>query len=319
MTTTPAATDLHGPLGDLGPLVLGGNVFGWTADQEASFDVLDAFVDAGGRAIDTADAYSVWAPGHAGGESETIIGDWLAARGNRADVSIATKVGKHPELTGLARQTVRDGLAASLGRLGTDYVDLYYAHADDDSQTPEEIAETFAELVAEGSVRAIGLSNFTPDRLRAVVEAGRAAGGAVAAYSQDRYNLVERGLEADLGPVLTELGVVELPYHALAAGFLTGKYRTGAEIDSPRAGGAAKYLERPGAGALLDLLDDVARRRSVPVSAVAIAWLRARPTVGAPIASARSAAQLEGLVASFDLVLDEADARALDDASAAQA
>lgn len=313
--TAPATTAPLAPLGDLGPLVLGGNVFGWTADQEASFAVLDAFVAAGGRSIDTADAYSAWVPGNAGGESETIIGDWLNARGRRDDVVIATKVAKLEGLRGLSRGVVRAGVEASLQRLGTDHVDLYYAHEDDETQSPQEIAATFDELVTEGKIRAIGLSNFTPERLRAVVEAARAAGQASAAYSQDRYSLVERGIEQDLVPVLVELGVNELPYSSLASGFLTGKYRPGLEVASPRAGGAGAYLQRPGAGALLDLLDAVAARHGVAPASVALAWLRGRPGVEAPIASGRTPAQLDALVASFTLDLGAEDTLALDAAS----
>ena len=214
-----------------------------------------------------------------------------------------------------AVQAVRAGVQASLQRLGTDYIDLYYAHEDDESQSPEQIAATFDELVREGKIRAIGLSNFTPQRLRAVVEAARTSGATPATYSQDRYSLVERGIERDLLPVLTELGVSELPYSSLAAGFLTGKYRPGVEVDSPRSGGAGSYLQRPGASALLAVLDDVAARHSVQVASVALAWLRTRPAVAAPIASGRNVAQIETLVASFALDLPASDIAALDAAS----
>ncbi|PWD51950.1 alcohol dehydrogenase [Serinibacter arcticus] len=315
-TTSPSpSSSTSGHLGDLGPLVLGGNVFGWTADRATSIAVLDAFVEAGGRSVDTADAYSAWVPGNSGGESETVIGDWLAGRGRRDDVLIATKVAKHPELRGLARENVRAGVEASLGRLRTDVIDLYYAHEDDETLAPEEIAATFDELVVEGKIRAIGLSNFTPERLRAVVEAGRSGGLTAAAYSQDRYSLVERSLETELAPTLADLGVTELPYSALASGFLSGKYRPGVEVDSPRAGGAGAYLQRPGAGALLDALDDVARAHAVSPAAVALAWLRSRPTVGAPIASARTVEQLTALRESFALELSAEQAQALEVAS----
>ncbi|HCX84252.1 MAG TPA: alcohol dehydrogenase [Micrococcales bacterium] len=288
---------------DVGPVVLGGNVFGWTADADASHAVLDAFVAGGGRAVDTADAYSAWVDGHVGGESETVLGDWLAAHGARSDVVVATKVAKLASRPGLARDNVSAALEESLARLRTDVVDLYYAHADDAELAPEDIAATFGALVADGRVRAWGLSNFRPDRARAVVEAARAAGTAAPAYSQDRWSLVERGIEGDLLPTLLGLGLTELPYHALAAGFLTGKYRPGARVDSPRAGAAGRYLERPGALALLSVLDDVAAAHGVDVGAVALAWLRTRPGVGAPIASARSVAQLGPILASFTLEL----------------
>lgn len=313
--TIVSAAAPHAPLGDVGPLVLGGNVFGWTADRDASFAVLDAFVEAGGRSIDSADVYSVWAEGNSGGESETILGEWFAARGRRDDVLVATKVSKHPERPGLARDNVRAAVEESLARLQSETIDLYYAHADDETQSPEQIAATFDELVREGKIRAIGLSNFAPERLRAVVEAARAENLTPAAYSQDRWSLVERSIETDLLPVLADLGLTELPYSSLAAGFLTGKYRPGVEIDSPRAGGAGSYLERPGAGALLDALDGVARAHEVEPASVALAWLRTRPTVGAPIASARTTDQLPALVASFTLDLTPADLRDLDAAS----
>ncbi|GMA30446.1 aldo/keto reductase [Litorihabitans aurantiacus] len=314
-TLTAAAGSSHAPLGDVGPLVLGGNVFGWTADREASFAVLDAFVEAGGRQIDTADVYSAWVDGHSGGESETIIGEWLATSGHRDAVQIATKVSKHPGRPGLARDNVRAAIEESLTRLQTDVIDLYYAHADDESQSPEQIAATFDELVTEGKVRAIGLSNFSPERLRAVVEAARSENLVPAAYAQDRWSLVERSIEGALVPVLADLGVMQLPYSALASGFLTGKYRDGVDVDSPRAGGAGAYLERPGAAGLLEALDGVARAHDVAPASVALAWLRTRPTVGAPIASARSTDQLPALVASFTLDLSPEQIRELDDAS----
>ncbi|ROR95939.1 aryl-alcohol dehydrogenase-like predicted oxidoreductase [Salana multivorans] len=322
MTHVPTATDPTAtpaaPLGDLGRLVLGGNVFGWTADRAASFAVLDAFVAAGGRAIDTADAYSSWVPGHVGGESESIIGEWLAANGARDEVVLCTKVAKHPDLRGLAPSVVERALTASLRRLRTDSIDLYYAHEDDPALDPDVIAATLAGTVIDGRVRALGLSNFPADRLRAVVGAAHDAGLPAPAYSQDRYSLVERGLETTLVPTLLDLGVVELPFHSLAAGFLTGKYRLGAEdADSPRSATAAGYLARPGAHRLLAVLDGIAADAGVPVAAVALAWLREQPGVGAPIASARSVEQLEALTASFALVLGErelADLTAASDA-----
>lgn len=292
---------------NFGPLVLGGNVFGWTADRTASFAVLDAFVAAGGTAIDTADVYSAWAPGHTGGESETIIGEWLAARGTRDDVLIGTKVFQHPERPGLSPANVRAAVDDSLRRLQTEYIDLYYAHRDDLDVPQEDYVAVFDELVRAGKVREVGASAFSVERLRSAVEIARASGLTAFSVSQDHYNLVERGYETTLRDTVAELGLVEIPFWSLASGFLTGKYRPGIETESVRAEAASRYLAEPRNIALLEVLDDVAAAHGSSVTAVSLAWLRAQPTVAAPLASARKVEQLGALVESFtlDLTADE--------------
>ncbi|MCS5715972.1 aldo/keto reductase [Herbiconiux sp. CPCC 205716] len=289
---------------DFGPLVLGGNTFGWTSSREESFAVLDAFVEAGGRSIDTADVYSAWVPGNSGGESETVIGEWFASRGRRDDVVIATKVFSLPERPGLSADNVRATVDDSLRRLQTDRIDLYYAHRDDQRVAQEEYVGVFDELVQAGKIVEAGASNFTADRLRSAVSIAKAAGLTAFTVAQDQYNLVDRSFETSLRDTLQELGIVELPYSGLASGFLTGKYRPGQAVDSARAGGASAYLDDPANVELLGTLDAIAAERSVPVAAVALAWLRQQPTVGAPIASARTVEQLPALVQSFGLELD---------------
>ncbi len=291
---------------EFGPLVLGGNVFGWTADESVSFAVLDAFVEAGGTAIDTADSYSIWVEGHVGGESERVIGAWLSARpGMREKVSIATKVFARPDRAGLAPANVRAALTESLERLQTDYVDLYYAHRDDPEVPQDDVVMTFGELVAEGLVSRIGASNFSAERLHSAVDVAKAHGVEPFTVSQDGYSLVHRDIETGLVPTLTQLDIIELPYGALQGGFLTGKYRAGVTFDSPRAGTASRLLETPRNVELLDALQGVAEGRGVSMAAVALAWLRQQRRVAAPIASARSVEQLHSLIESFDLVLTE--------------
>lgn len=301
---------------DFGPLVLGGNVFGWTADERESARVLDAFVDAGGVAIDTADAYSHWVEGNEGGESEEIIGSWLRTRGRRDDVLIATKIGMLPTRAGLSTANIRTGVEESLRRLGTDYIDLFYAHLDDETVPQEEYLGVFDELVREGKVRTLGASNFTPERLRSAVEIARANDLTPFTVSQDPYNLVQRGIEGALLPAISELGLVELPYSSLASGFLTGKYRPGTTVESVRAEGAAARLADPRAVTLLELLDDIAAQQGTGVAAIALAWLRAQPTVAAPIASARTVEQLPALIESFRVELSPGQLDALDRTSA---
>jgi aryl-alcohol dehydrogenase-like predicted oxidoreductase len=288
---------------DFGPLILGGNTFGWTSDRDESFAVLDAFVAAGGRAIDTADVYSAWIPGNSGGESETIIGEWLASRGNRDAVVIGTKVFSLAERRGLAPDNVRAAVDDSLRRLRTDYIDLYYAHRDDEDVDQADYVGVFDELVRAGKIREAGASNFSANRLRSAVAIAQEAGRTAFTVAQDPYNLVDRGIEETLVPTLLELGIVEAPYSALASGFLSGKYRPGVTVDSARAGGASKLLEDPRNVELLTVLDDIAAAHGVSVAAVALAWLRERPSVVAPIASARTAEQLPDLVQSFGLRL----------------
>lgn len=296
--------------------VLGGNVFGWTADEAASFAVLDAFVEGGGRMIDTADVYSDWVPGNSGGESEEIIGRWMADRGVRDQVQIATKVGQHAAARGLSRVSIRTGVEASLRRLGTDRIDLYYAHFDDPDTPLEETMAAFDELVREGKVLRLGASNYTPGRLREALDIGHANGTARFEVVQAHYNLVRREkFERDMRPLLLERDVVTLTYYSLAQGFLTGKYRAQGDGDSVRAKPAERYLDDRGRSVLGEL-DRIAGKHSVPVAAVALAWLRAQPTVAAPVASARTTAQLADLAATRDLELDADDLAALDRASA---
>ncbi|MFC0039824.1 aldo/keto reductase [Actinomadura rayongensis] len=293
------------------PLALGGNVFGWTADRATSFAVLDGYVAGGGNFVDTADVYSAFAPGNRGGESETIIGEWLAARGNRDDVVIATKVGRHPDFMGLKPETLKAAADASLRRLGTDRIDLLYTHFDDPDVPVEEIVTALDDLVRAGKVREIAASNIEPDRLAASVAFSEAEGRARYVALQPHYNLVER--DAYEGPPLdtaARLGLVSLPYFALAAGFLTGKYRPGQTVDSARAGRAAQYLETERGPKVLAALDAIARERDVPVPSIALAWLATRPTVVAPIASARTVEQLGPLLAfpEIELTAEEVDA-----------
>jgi len=297
------------------PLVLGGNVFGWTADDAASFAVLDAFADAGGRMIDTADGYSAWVPGNSGGESEATIGRWLARTGRRDDVLVATKVSTHPEFRGLAAPTVRAAAEASLKRLGTDRIDLYYAHFDDADTPIEETAAAFSALVDDGLVREIDVSNYTPERIDEWFAAVAAGGLHRPVALQPHYNLVERGFEDALRPAAERHGLGVLPYYALASGFLAGGYRDGEAPESPRAQGAARYLDDRGRR-VLAALDDVAAAHDVPVATVALAWLRAQPTVVAPIASARHTGQLGALLRSMTLELTPDELARLDGASA---
>jgi aryl-alcohol dehydrogenase-like predicted oxidoreductase len=283
---------------DFGPVVLGGNVFGWTTDRDEGFRVLDAFVDGGGRAIDTADVYVAWIPGNSGGESETIIGEWLASRKRRDDVVIATKVGSLAERKGLSAANIAAAAEDSLRRLGTDRIDLYFAHQDDDTVPQEEAHTAFDRLVQAGKVREIGASNFAPARLRSAASIASAEGLTPFTVAQDQWSLVERAAEIDLVPTLDELGVAEIPYSSLASGFLTGKYRPGTTSDSARAGKAGAYLDNPRNVDLLAALDDVAADHGVSVTAISLAWLAAQRTVAAPIASARTTEQVADLLAA---------------------
>ncbi|MFM6974866.1 MAG: aldo/keto reductase [Agromyces sp.] len=299
-----------------GALILGGNVFGWTANREQSFAVLDAFVAAGGFAIDTADVYSAWAPGNRGGESESILGEWLRSRGLRDRVHIATKVCQHPDRPGLAADNVRRAIDDSLRRLGTDYVDLYYAHRDDPNVPQSEVVEVFDELVRVGKVRSVGASKFAPERLRWAVEFARSNALTAFTVSQDHYNLVERAFETTVRDTIAELGLVEVPFYSLASGFLTGKYRPGQSTDSPRAAAATEYLNVPANRELLEALDDIAAAHASSVTAVALAWLAAQPTVAAPLASARTVEQLTELLAAATLELSPSELSQLSDITA---
>jgi aryl-alcohol dehydrogenase-like predicted oxidoreductase len=308
--TNPARVPLGSSGLDVFPLSFGGNVFGWTADEATSFQLLDAYVEAGGNFVDTADVYSAWKPGNSGGESEEIIGRWLASRGWPDGLVIATKVGAHEAAKGTSRDSVRRGVEASLRRLGVDAIDLYYAHVDDQETPIEETVTALAELVAEGKVRAIGASNFTAERLQAALDVSAREGIARFEVLQNRYNLVARDdYEGELADLLIRGGIASAPYSSLASGFLTGKYR-GADVDSPRSGAASKYLDDHGR-ALLDVLDRVAEAHGVSVTTVSLAWLRAQPSVTAPIASARDLTQLPDLLASVDLELTADEIRDL--------
>ncbi|MBL3699175.1 aldo/keto reductase [Leucobacter luti] len=305
---------------DIAPLALGGNVFGWTADRAASFEVLDAFVAGGGDFVDTADGYSHWVPGHTGGESETIIGEWLAARGTRDRVVLATKVSTHPEFAGLAAANVRAAADASLARLGTDRIDLYYAHFDDAETPLEETVAAFSELVDAGKVRAIGVSNYTAERVAEWFRIARDGGYHLPVALQPHYNLVEREFETNgLRAVAESEALSVFPYFSLAKGFLAGKYREAADATAPgasaRAEGAIAYLDDRGR-AVLGALDEVAAAHGAELASVSLAWLRQQPTVGAPIASARSTEQLPALLAALSLELSQAELDRLAAASA---
>ncbi|MFC8221942.1 aldo/keto reductase [Streptomyces sp. NPDC057362] len=292
------------------PLALGGNVFGWTADQDTSFAVLDAYTAAGGNFVDTADSYSAWVDGNSGGESETVLGKWLASRGNRDDVVLATKVSQHPEYPGLSAANIKAAADASLRRLGTDRIDLYYTHFDKPEVPVEEIIGALDELVRAGKVRHIAASNISAERLAASLEFSEREGLARYVALQPHYNLVSRDTyEGELSGLAERAGLAAVPYYALAAGFLTGKYRPGTAVDSPRAGGAAKHLETERGRRVLAALDEIADAHDVPVATVALAWLAGRPTVAAPIASARTVEQLPALlgVAELDLTQEEAE------------
>ena len=293
---------------DFGPLVLGGNTFGWTSDQEQSFAILDKFVDAGGRSIDTADVYGAWVPGNRGGESEEILGNWIKSRGHRDRVVIATKVFSLATRPGLSAANIRAAVDDSLKRLQTDYLDLYYAHRDDETVSQTDYMGAFNELIQAGKVREIGASNFTYERLTSANNVAKESGNQPFTVAQDKYNLVDRGL-AEVLPKFANIGVTELPYSALASGFLTGKYRPGIEVESARAGNASKYLENPDNVTLLSTLDVIAASHGVSLTAVSLAWLRQQTGIGAPIASARTLEQLDDLIQSFDLALtlDELD------------
>ncbi|MEW2566159.1 aldo/keto reductase [Streptomyces sp. NPDC047070] len=298
------------------PLALGGNVFGWTADRADSFAVLDAYTAAGGNFVDTADAYSAWAPGNGGGVSETVIGEWLTARGNRADVLIATKVGAHPSYKGLSPANVKAAAEESLRRLQTDHIDLYYTHYDDPSVPVEEILGALDELVRSGKVRAIAASNISPERLQESLDASDREGLVRYVALQAQYSLVSRDTyEGPLQDVASRGGLAAVPYYGLASGFLTGKYRAGAEVDSPRAGAAGRHLASERGQRVLTALDEVAQERGAELATVALAWLASRTTVAVPLASARTPSQLPALLSVADLTLTDTDLTKLTRAS----
>jgi aryl-alcohol dehydrogenase-like predicted oxidoreductase len=300
------------------PICFGGNVFGWTADEATSFRLLDAWVDAGMNFVDTADVYSRWVPGHTGGESETIIGKWLKQAGKRDRIVLATKVGKPmgDDKVGLAPAYIRSAVEASLKRLQTDVIDLYQSHDDDPKVPLADTMGAFADLITAGKVRAVGASNFTAPRLAEALAVSAKLGLPRYESLQPLYNLVERpAFEAELEKVCVDNGVGVINFYALASGFLSGKYRSEADLaKSPRGQGVRKYLTPRGLG-VLDALDAVAQRLNATPAQVALAWQIARPSITAPIASATSMAQLDGLVAAARLELDADAIRAIDAAS----
>ena len=309
-------SDLH-----VAPLCLGGNVFGWTADEAASFAVLDAYLEAGGNFVDTADVYARWAPGNGGGESESVLGRWMASRKNRGSVIIATKLGSEmgPGQRGLSREYTMQAVEASLRRLQTDYIDLYQAHRDDPDTPLDETLAAFDELVKQGKVRAIGASNYTAARLAEARRISEERGYARYESIQPPYSLVQRQeYERELEPYCREHTVGVIPYSSLASGFLTGKYRPGQELPStPRAGGIRqKYMNERGF-AVVEELDRVAQSHDATPAQVALAWLIARPGMTAPIASATTVPQLKELMGAVDLQLAPASIAALDRVSAA--
>ncbi len=299
------------------PLNLGGNPFGWTSDTATSHAVLDAFVQAGGNFIDTADMYSQWVPGHEGGESERVIGQWLALNGMRDDLVIATKVGAMAEFEGLVHDVVIESVENCLSRLGTDYIDLLYAHHDDPEVDIEDQVRTFDSLVQSGDVKAIGLSNYSPERIREYLVTARRLDAAMPVALQPQYSLVEREYyETEVEPIVREYELAVFPYYALASGFLTGKYRTAEDLAQSTRGGAAKaYLSDEGLR-VVDALDEIATSRGAQMATVALAWLLAKG-VTAPIASVSRPEQLAALMAAPSLELTQAEVAALDESSEA--
>lgn len=297
-------------------LVLGGNAFGWTADRDQSLAVLDAFYEGGGRMIDTAEGYSNWVPGHVGGESETIIGEWLESRGVRDEMRIHTKVGMGGEPGCTAPERVATALDASLARLRTDHVDLYYAHRDDPQTPQDEVVDGFARLVTAGLTRSVGVSNFSAERLGSALDLADAKGVARPSILQNQYNLMERdAFEGALQHLCLARGVVHLPFYGLAIGFLTGKYRRAEDAaQSVRGERAAAYLKGKGP-TVLSAMDAIAAETDATLSQIALAWLNAQPAIGAPIAGARSVEQVRELVGAANLTLTPDQLARLDQAS----
>lgn len=303
-------------------LVLGGNVFGWTACGEEAFRILDRFVDAGGRMIDTADVYSAWVPGHRGGESESLIGEWLRRRGSSEGVLIATKVGMHHGHGGgrLEPWRIEKSAEASLERLGVETIDLYYAHQDDPETPMEDVIEAFDRLVRAGKVRALGASNFTAERLGRALSLASQMGMSRYEVLQNEYHLLERGkLEGELQRLCLAENIAALPFYGLANGYLTGKYRSEADYGkSIRGDRMAKYLEGSGP-AVLAVLDEISAQTGATQGQIALAWVAAQPAVAAPIASARTLDQLEELIGAMELELTSTQLAQLDEVSAATA
>jgi aryl-alcohol dehydrogenase-like predicted oxidoreductase len=295
------------------PLCLGGNVFGWTADEAQSFAVLDAYFEAGGNFIDTADVYSEWKDGNSGGESETIIGNWMKARGNRDKLVIATKVAKLSTRPGLSSGNIEAALSDSLRRLQTSHIDLYYSHEDDGKTPMEETLNTYTKEIKAGRIRHIGASQHTGARLLEAARVSKTNSFAEYVVLQDQYNLMERNpFESEQAPVVKELGISALPFFGLARGFLSGKYRPGVKVDSVRAQGNVEYETERG-WKVIETLDAIAKSHDAPIAAIALGYLRANDAVSTPIASARTVEQLHEIMQIVSL--SSSDVSALNEAS----
>ena len=290
------------------PLCLGSNIFGSNTDEAQSHAVMDAYFGHGGNFIDTADMYNQWVEGHVGGESETIIGSWMKARGNRDAMVIATKVSKMDRRPGLSAKNIFAACEESLNRLQTDYIDLYYSHDDDLTVSLEETLGAYAQLIAEGKVRYIAASNFTPARLRESIKFSENNNVPAYVAVQDLYNLADRTkYEGEMSQAVADLGITNIPFYGIARGFLTGKYRAGVtEVDSKRAAGAREYASDKNF-AVLAVMDEVANAHNASLAAIALAWLRAQPTVSVPIASARTVEQVHEIIQIVDLTTEEVE------------
>jgi aryl-alcohol dehydrogenase-like predicted oxidoreductase len=288
------------------PLCLGSNIFGSNADEAQSHAVMDAYSSHAGNFIDTADMYNQWVEGHVGGESETVIGSWMKKRNNRQSMVIATKVSKMDTRPGLSAKNIYAACEESLNRLQTDYIDLYYSHSDDETVSLEETLGAYAQLIAQGKVRYIAASNFTPARLRESIKFSEDNNIPAYVATQDLYNLVDRKTyEGEMSQAVADLGISNIPFYGIARGFLSGKYRPGVtEVDSKRAAGAREYANDKNY-AVLTTMDEVAKNHNVSLSAVALAWLRAQPSVSIPIASARTVEQVEEIVQVVELSTGE--------------
>ena len=290
------------------PVCLGSNIFGSNADEAQSHAVMDAYRAHAGNFIDTADMYNQWVEGHMGGESETVIGSWMKKRNNRQSMVIATKVSKMDTRPGLSAKNIFAACEESLNRLQTDYIDLYYSHADDESVSLEETLGAYAQLIAQGKVRYIAASNFTPSRLRESIKFSEDNNIPAYVAVQDLYNLVDRKTyEGEMSQAVSGLGISNIPFYGIARGFLTGKYRPGVtEVDSKRAAGAREYATDKNY-AVLTVMDEVAKNHNVSLSAIALAWLRAQPSVSVPIASARTVEQVEEIIQVVELSVEEVE------------
>jgi aryl-alcohol dehydrogenase-like predicted oxidoreductase len=290
------------------PLCLGSNIFGSNADEAQSHAVMDAYSAHSGNFIDTADMYNQWVEGHVGGESETVIGSWMKKRNNRQSMVIATKVSKMDKRPGLSAKNIFAACEESLNRLQTDYIDLYYSHADDETVSLEETLGAYAQLIAQGKVRYIAASNFTPARLRESIKFSEDNNIPAYVAVQDLYNLVDRkSYEGEMSQAVSDLGISNIPFYGIARGFLTGKYRPGVtEVDSKRAAGAREYATDKNY-AVLTVMDEVAKNHNASLAAIALAWLRAQPSVSVPIASARTVEQVEEIIQVVELSVEEVE------------